>query len=290
MPFLPPPSLRPGDSVAVVAPSGPFDRASFEKGLETISSRYQPVFTERIFAADGYLAGADSARAAEFQRALDDENVRAIFAARGGYGAMRLLPSLRFPSTPKWLVGFSDFTAIHLAAQKRGWCTLHAPVLTQLGKQPPSVGARLFALLEGQTTEPLTGHTTVRGGVAEGPLLGGNLSVLTRLIGTPWFPELSGCVLFLEDVGERPYRLDRMWTHLALAGLLEGVRGVVFGDFTGCDEKDGSSTSAAVLAELSLQLGVPCAAGFPVGHADINQPLMFGTTVRLDADALTLSS
>lgn len=287
MSFLAPPPLRPGDRVAVVAPAGPFDRALFERGLEVLARRYQPTFTDHLFESHRYLAGTDASRARQLQAALDDAQLRALFAARGGYGAMKLLPSMKLGS-PRWLVGFSDLTALHLAAQTAGWQSLHAPVLTQLGKQPPDVVDRLFAALEGQPLPALRGTRTVVPGVAEGPLIGGNLSVLTRLIGTPWLPSLRGSVLFLEDVGEKPYRLDRMWTHLLLAGLFEGVRGVVFGEFTGCDEKD--HTSAEVLDELAQTLGVPCAAGFPIGHGDVNQPVILGATVRLDATTCTLGS
>jgi muramoyltetrapeptide carboxypeptidase len=119
-------------------------------------------------------------------------------------------------------------------------------------------------------------------GLAEGPLLGGNLSVLTRLIGTPWFPSLDGAVLLIEDVGERPYRLDRMWQHLVLSGALKGVRGVVLGDFTGCDEKDASYSWADVLGELVRELGVPAAAGFRIGHGDQNWSVALGRTVQLE--------
>ncbi len=285
MSFLTPPPLRQGDRVAVVAPSGPFDRPTFDKGLEVIGRRYQPVFTERVFETHHYLAGTDASRQVELQAALDDELVKAVFAARGGYGSMKLLPSLRL-SSPKHLVGFSDFTSLHCAAQQQGWRSLHAPVLTQLGKQPPEVIERLFALLEGLPVAPLIGGRTVRAGIAEGPLLGGNLSVFTRLIGTRWLPDLRGSVLLIEDVGEKPYRLDRMWMHLQLAGLFEGVKGIVFGEFTGCDEKDYSA--AEVLDELALTLGIPCAAGFRIGHGEVNQPVMLGAPVRLDADAKTL--
>jgi len=125
-------------------------------------------------------------------------------------------------------------------------------------------------------------------GTAEGPLLGGNLSVLTRLLGTPFLAPLEGAILLLEDVGERPYRLDRMWTHLALAGVFRQVRGIVLGDFTGCEERDAPYSSAEVLRELAAGTGLPCAAGFPIGHGTENQPLPLGVRVRLDAGSRRL--
>lgn len=271
-----------------MAPSGPFDRPTFERGLALVAARYRATFDERLFATHRYLAGTDDARLAQLQAALDDAEVRAIFAARGGYGAMRLLPRLRF-TTPKHLVGFSDVTALHLAAQRHGWQSLHAPVLTQLGKQPADVVARVFAALEGRALPPLHGTRTVVPGVAEGPLLGGNLSVLSRLIGTPCLPDLRGALLLVEDVGERPYRLDRMWTHLRLAGLLDGLAGVVVGDFTGCEEKDVDYSSATILDEEAKALGLPCAAGFRIGHGDVNEPVVLGARYRLDAAARTLT-
>jgi muramoyltetrapeptide carboxypeptidase len=285
---LAPPPLRPGDRVAVVAPSGPFDRPSFERGLALVAARYRATFDERLYATHRYLAGPDDARLAQLEAALADAEVRALFAARGGYGAMRLLPRLRF-TTPKHLVGFSDVTALHLAAQRHGWQSLHAPVLTQLGKQPADVVARVFDALEGRALPPLSGTRTVVPGVAEGPLLGGNLSVLTRLIGTPYLPDLRGALLLVEDVGERPYRLDRMWTHLRLAGLLDGLAGVVFGEFTGCEEKDVDYSSATILDEEAQALGLPCAAGFRIGHGDVNEPVVLGARYRLDAAAKTLT-
>jgi muramoyltetrapeptide carboxypeptidase len=275
-----------------VAPAGPFDRAGFDAGLALVSGRYRVLHRPDLFSAHRYLAGDDARRGEELSAALLDRDARAIFCARGGYGAMRLLPTLPLAdAAPSALVGFSDITALHLALQARGHVTLHAPVLTQLGKQPPEVVTRLFELLESPLPPaPLTGTQCFVPGTAEGVLLGGNLSVLTRLLGTPYLPSFDGCVLLLEDVGEKPYRLDRMWTHLRLAGVLSRIRGIVLGDFNACEEKDPVGYgSQDVLRALAEESGVPCAAGFRIGHADVNYPVALGTRVRLEADAARLT-
>jgi muramoyltetrapeptide carboxypeptidase len=275
----------------VVAPAGPFDRESFEAGVRLLAGRYRPVVGAGCFTRTRYLAGDDARRLHELAAALADGAVKAVFAARGGYGSMRLLPALwpklREPSgRPKPLVGFSDITALHAALQAAGFCSIHGPVVTQLATQPPAVFDRLVALLESPAAPPaaLAGAPLVAG-VAEGPLLGGNLSVFTRLLGTPYLPDLRGAVLLLEDVGERPYRLDRMWTHLALAGVFHQVRGIALGDFIDCEEPSGDHASADVLAALAADVRLPCLAGLPVGHGAVNQPVPLGARVRLDADA-----
>jgi muramoyltetrapeptide carboxypeptidase len=148
----------------------------------------------------------------------------------------------------------------------------------------------LFSLLESSSpAAPLSGSDTFVDGVVEGRLLGGNLSVFTRLLGTQYLPPLDNSLLLLEDVAERPYRLDRMWTHLELAGVFQKVRGIVLGSFTLCDERDADYTSAQVLRELAVATGLPCAAGFPIGHGDVNEPVPLGTHVRLDATARSLT-
>lgn len=291
MRWLKPLPLRPRDTVHVVAPAGPFDRPGFEAGLAVIAERYNAVHRPDIYSAHRYLAGDDARRTEELSRALLDGDARAIFCARGGYGSARLLPDLPLAdATSSLFVGFSDLTSVHGAMQVLGRVSIHGPVLTQLGRQPPEVRDYLFRLLESpEAPPPLTGKATYVPGMAEGPLVGGNLSVLTRLIGTPYMPPLDGAVLLLEDVTERPYRLDRMWTHLRLAGVFSRVRGIVLGDFTLCDEKDAGYTSADVLRELARDAGLPCAAGFPIGHGDLNYPVALGTQVRLDADAARLT-
>lgn len=284
-----PAALRPGDTVAVVAPAGPFDRATFEAGLEPIAARYDVRLAPGIHAADRYLAGSDACRLEDLQWALGDPAIKAVFCARGGYGTMRLLKRLA-PPAPKPLIGFSDITALHLWLQRFGVRSIHGPVVTQLATQPQDVRQRLFGLLESpHVPEPLRGTECFVGGCVEGPLIGGNLSVLTRLIGTPFMPPLESAILLLEDLGERPYRLDRMWTHLELAGLLDRVRGIALGDFSACEERDAAYTSRDVLRDLAAAAGLPCVAGLPIGHGCINQPVPLGARVRLDADACTLT-
>ena len=291
--FQPPPAVHPRDRVAVIAPASAFDRASFEAGLALIGARYRPEYGPGIFERHRYLAGDDARRLSELDAALAEPDIRAVFCARGGYGATRLLARLAAagpPGPPKPLVGFSDITALHLWLQSHGRISVHGPVLTQLGRLPPGTRERLFTLLEATSPAPaLPGTHTYVGGVAEGPLLGGNLSVVTRVLGTPFMPALDGAILLLEDQGERPYRLDRMWTHLQLAGVFERVRGIVLGSFTGCEERDASYSSAEVLHELALATGLPCAAGFPIGHGEVNEPVPLGVRVRLDADARRLT-
>ncbi|HWX70734.1 MAG TPA: LD-carboxypeptidase [Steroidobacteraceae bacterium] len=291
--FQAPPALRPHDRVAVIAPASGFERSAFEAGLAVIAARYRTEYGDGMFERERYLAGSDARRLAELRAALADPGIRAVFCVRGGYGATRLLAELAAHApqgAPKPLVGFSDITALHLWMQAHGRISIHGPVLTQLHRLALSTHARLFELLESaRPAAPLAGTATYVGGTAEGPLLGGNLSVLTRLLGTPFMPPLDGAILLLEDQGERPYRLDRMWTHLRLAGVFERARGIALGSFTGCEEPEAGYTSAEVLRELAQSEGLPCAAGFPVGHGEVNEPVPLGVRVRLDAAAASLT-
>jgi muramoyltetrapeptide carboxypeptidase len=290
--FQPPPALSPGDRVAVIAPASSFDRASFEAGLALIAARYQVSYGPGLFERQRYLAGTDERRFAELAAALSDPAIRGVFCVRGGYGATRLLGRLAaLPlRQPKPLVGFSDITALHLWLQSHGTVSIHGPVLTQLPLLPPATCARLFSLLESPSPPtPLRAVETYVGGVAEGPLLGGSLSMLTRVLGTPCMPDLEGAILLLEDVGERPYRLDRMWTHLTLAGAFERVRGIALGMLVNCEEKGADFSAAELLRELAAATGLPCAAGFPIGHGEVNEPVPLGAHVRLDAGARTLT-
>ena len=261
--------------------------------MAIIANRYRPQYNPGIFERHRYLAGDDARRLAELTSYLASPEIKAIFCARGGYGTMRLLHELethpRSPA-PKHIIGFSDITALHQWRQSHGIMSIHGPVLTQLGRLGTATSERLFSLLENDVpAEPLRGTTSFVEGIAEGPLLGGNLSMFTRLLGTPYMPNLEGAILLFEDVGERPYRLDRMWTHLELAGVFQKVKGIALGSFTHCEERDADYSSQDVLRDLAVATGLPCATGFPVGHGDVNEPVPLGVRVRLDATTALLT-
>ncbi|MBK9516730.1 MAG: LD-carboxypeptidase [Anaeromyxobacter sp.] len=292
-----PPPLVPGDVVRVVAPSSPFDPAPFEAGLAVLRDRLglRPRHRADLSSRTGYLAGGDARRLEEWREAVGDAEARAIFCARGGYGVMRLLPHLDpapLLARPKILVGFSDVTALHALLNRAGLATVHGPVVTQLGRAPDDAIEHLAALLTGRAPPAgpwsapapgagLVGTATLVPGRASGPLLGGSLTLLAALCGTPYLPPLDGAILVLEDVGERPYRLDRTLTQLRLAGALDHLAGVAVGQLTACDDGDGAA--AEVVRQLVRALGVPAIEGLPVGHEDRNLALPLGPRATLVA-------
>jgi muramoyltetrapeptide carboxypeptidase len=270
----------------------------FERGLKvlrrTLSLQLQ--MADNLLEQEGFLAGSDSMRLGALHRAFSDPDASAIFCARGGYGATRLLGTLdpeRLRRHPKLLVGFSDITALLCWAYVRaGLRGIHGPVVTQMSTLHPEEMTRLVDLLTGQVPAPLQSQegTVVGGGTVEGELIVGNLEVLRALVGTRYFPELQGKILAIEDVGERPYRLDRTLTQLLSSGVLRGVRGIVVGQLVGCDGPEGlGPTALEVVVERLGSLGVPLATGFEFGHDDHhNAALPFGARVRLHADECTL--
>jgi muramoyltetrapeptide carboxypeptidase len=273
--------------VAVVAPSGPVPRDRFAAGEELLEARYDLRLTDRIFDRAGLFAGDDVARLAELELALRDPTVRAVWCARGGQGLLRLvaaLPRGLLGDEPKPIVGFSDVTVLHAFAAAEGVVSIHGPVVTQLVELGEGDVTALFELLESPVPPPpLAGETPVVAGSAEGPLLGGNLEVLTRLLGTGHFPPTDGAVLLLEEVGERPYRIDRQLTQLGLAGVLDRLSGVVVGDLIRCGEPSGDGPSAEeVVVERLERLGIPLVLGVPIGHGARNRAVPLGARVRLD--------
>lgn len=287
---VPPPLVR-GSLVSIVAASSPFDRGRFDAGLALIEARYRTRFAPELFAREGYLAGNDDTRLAFLQDALADRETSAIVAARGGYGATRLLPRLDVAAVRranKWLVGFSDVTALHALWTRAGVCSIHGPMVGSLADATQAVRDAWFALLERAPAPALRGLECLRPGRARGRLLGGNLTVLAALVGTPYMPDLRGAVLLLEDVTERPYRLDRTLTTLLQAGALEGVGGALLGQFAQCEPGPDGTTALSVLAERLGTLDIPILANAPFGHVPDNVPMLLGGEVELDAGAGTL--
>jgi muramoyltetrapeptide carboxypeptidase len=283
--------------VRVVAPSGPIPPDDFAKGAAVLAGRYQLRYDPaRLFAATGYLAGSDEDRLDELHAALRDPETRAVIMGRGGYGLLRILDRLQ-PDLlrQKPIVGFSDGTFLLAQAARAGVTSIHGPVVTQLGRVPPSDQASLFATLENPDGRLLASDLQpLRPGRVSGPLLGGNLEVFSRLLGTPYLPDLTGAILFFEDVGERPYRLDRLLTHLELAGVFAQAAGVVVGDFVACDEppssKVASLSALEVVAERLGRLPIPVVLGAPIGHGGRNLSVPYGARVELDAAAGTLTA
>lgn len=280
-------ALRRGDTVAAVLPSGRPNVENFDAGIAWLEAQGFNVRTADSSRKQRYLAGTSEQRLSEFATAYKDPEVRAVYCGRGGYGAMHLLPQLDAlfaSSPPKLVIGFSDVTAIGCALWKHKIPWLHAPLLTTLAAEPSETQQHMLAIASAEGRgRKLYGKTTVRTGTARGELIGGSLSLLSALCGTPYMPSLVNAVLFIEDVGERPYRLDRMWMQLELAGVLDHVAAVVVGHLTKCDADD--HTGLEVLSELIAELGVPAASGFQFGHEAPNFAVPFGARCSFDADS-----
>lgn len=305
-----PPRLAPGARVALVAPSGcVLEPDDVDRSAELCRAlSLEPVVMPSVRRRYGYLAGTDEERLGDLQQALNDASLGAIWCVRGGFGATRILRRIDFSSLarqPRILLGFSDITALLLAAhQHTGLVTFHGPVarngLTAFAREKlermlfdPSPAGKLA------TPAPRAGVLVPRGprvvslqaGVADGRLLGGNLTLIQCLIGTGALPSFAGALLFLEDVGEDLYRIDRMFAHLRDAGVLDGVAGLILGHFS--DMKRGTADGARAFHEVVLDyvgpLGIPAASGFPIGHIDDQWTLPLGISARLDATGGTVT-
>lgn len=271
-----PRALKPGDRIAIVAPASPFSRDEFTRGVAEIERLgFVPVYDDSVFAKEsGYLAGSPEVRASAFSRYWTDPDVSALLAVRGGYGSVHILPLLdraRVVENPKLFIGYSDNTSVlsWLTCQC-GITALHGPMIEGRLAGGAGYDQRSFVeLLSGGSGLELApeGLTVLRHGDARGPLFGGTITQLVASLGTPFpFNPPDGCVLFLEEVNERPYRIDRMLTQLALSGVLAKARALVFGEMRGCDEPGGSVTALDAIRRTTNQCAGPIAVGFPSGH------------------------
>jgi muramoyltetrapeptide carboxypeptidase len=296
--MLKPKRLRSGDRLAIVAPASPFPREEFDKGIAELQRLgFDPVFDDRVFALQGgYLSGDAGLRARVFIDAWRDPTIGALIAVRGGYGSVHLLPYLAredLRKTPKPFIGYSDLTSVlSYLTTGCGMTSFHGPMLDRrLGGGIDAYDRDTF-LRALTTAEPLgelpaPKLETFCKGEASGVLVGGTLAQLVASLGTPYaFAPPKGHILFLEDVSERPYRLDRMMTQLRFAGILDSAAAIVLGEFIDCDEPRGEPAARGVLGALLKDFDGPVVYGFPSGHTSgalITLP--FGVRVRVVADA-----
>lgn len=295
-PPLRPRALRPGARVALVAPAGPLGPGILDKAIDRCRRlELEPVVYPAAARRRGYLAGSDEERLADLQAAFDDPATDAVWALRGGYGTLRILDGLdlsRQRRDPIPFMGFSDNTNIHAMHARAGVVSLHGP---HPGADfPPETEASFrAALFSGEAPGRLSSRPedpaphALRGGSAEGRLIGGNLAILASLCGSRDAISARARILFLEDVGEPAYRVDRMLHQLLRGGVLDGVAGLAFGRFTGV--RDGSDAITAVLAEFAGRLGAPSVTDLPFGHTEHNCTIPVLAMARLDADAATLT-
>jgi muramoyltetrapeptide carboxypeptidase len=308
-----PPRLKPGDTVMFVAPAGPPEREQVMRAKRRIEDRgYKVKMREDLFAVEGYLAGTDERRGEELMEAFLDPQVDGVLCVRGGYGVMRILDRLDFGKireNPKVLLGFSDITALHAALSREARVvTFHGPgPASGLGAEKGPTDFTVKCLLQAveesaasrdgyaiEVPESVAKLESFGKGRARGRLVGGNLSLISALEGTPYAIDAENAVLLIEDVNEAPYRIDRMLRQLQLAGKLGQIKGAVLGQFTTEYVREDKLTddvrfdTQGVLRQYFEDAGIPVLVNFPVGHHDQNCTLPLGAEVEVDADNRTL--
>ena len=286
-----PPYLMPGDKVAIVSPSGKINREIAERGAEILR---QQGFIVRIgphtFEEEGVFAGSDLVRAADMQQALDDKSVKAIFFSRGGYGSIRTHQHLNWSSffkKPKWLIGFSDITVFHAFLSKHQIASMHGVMTAWFEKDGMLTESftEMVELLKGKIPQyTLQPNALNKIGVASGILAGGNLSIIQSLRGTPLDISPKGKILFIEDIDEYHYHLDRMMLNLKTGGILAKISGLIVGYFTAITDRESpfGKTSAEIISEAVSAYRYPVCFGFPAGHELPNSPLILGSRILLD--------
>jgi muramoyltetrapeptide carboxypeptidase len=282
--------LKKNQAVGVIAPGSPVSKSEIEKGLRLLESQHlKPILGKHLFDSAKYLAGYDIDRTSDLHHMFLDPDIKAIFCARGGYGTTRLLHMIDFDiiaQNPKIIVGFSDITALLFAIYKKtGLITIHGPTLSQLSKNN-----NLAPLLKLITTTyrpeiTIKKGRVIKSGQAKGIILGGNLSIICSLCGTSFLPPLKNKILFIEEKGESPYRIDRMLTQLLLTNTLKELSAIIIGQIDDCGEKD---TIEAIFEERLSGLTIPIISGLPVGHGEKNTSLPLGLPALLDTDNMVL--
>jgi muramoyltetrapeptide carboxypeptidase len=298
-----PPALRPGDSIGIVAPASYFNRQDFEAGCATLRQMgYNPIYDESIFERDLYFAGTVERRARELESMFSRDDVKAIVCARGGYGSNYLLPALdvrKIATCPKAFIGYSDNTSLlTYFCDAANIVSFHGPMVTKDFANKDGVDlASWHSALSGEENWGLnfnasSGVKSLVEGSAEGVLYGGCLSILVESLGTPYEIRTEETILFVEDVAAKPYQIDRMLMHLKLAGKLDGVRGIIFGEMIGCVQSENQGyTLEEIVMRIVGGLGVPVAYGLPSGHVsrkNITLPIGVGAVLNVGGSGVSL--
>lgn len=285
-----PPHLSPGDKVAILSPAGKVDRLVVERGAELLRQQgFKVRIGRHAFDETGVFAGTDSDRAADMQKALDDKSIKAIFFSRGGYGSLRTHLQLDWSSflkKPKWLVGFSDVTVFHAFLARQKVASVHGVMTSWFEKDGVLTDSflQMMEMLGGKAPDfSVPSHALNRCGSASGVLTGGNLSIIQSLRGTDLDLRPKGKILFIEDIGELHYHLDRMMRNLKAGGVLEKLSGLIVGHFTRM--RDGETpfgrTAGEIISEAVAGYDYPVVFGFPAGHELPNLPLLMGGRISL---------
>ena len=287
-----PKQLGQGEEIGVIAPAGPVLKTELKAGIKLMEAFGHKVsLASHLYDRQDYMAGEDEARLEDIHAMFTDTRVKAIICARGGYGTLRILDKIDYQiirENPKILVGYSDITALLLAIYKKtGLVTFHGPVVKELTKRTIGNLESFLNLVssDGRLELELAGGKVLKPGQATGTLLGGNLSLISSLIGSPFMPSLKGAILFIEEKGEDLYRIDRMLTHLRLSGILAELRGLIAGTFEDCGDR---ASVDRVLLDTVSDLNIPLVTGLPVGHGLINISLPIGIQANMDTEKMIL--
>lgn len=292
--ILKPPKIEKGRTIGIVGPASPMKPSRLTKGIEYIEKcGYRVKTGQHVYDVHGYLGGSDKGRAGDINQMFSDSEIQGIFCTRGGYGTPRIVELIDYEAVkknPKVFVGFSDITALQLALfRKIQLVTFSGPMAAvEMGKgiDPFTESNFWNVVTTAGSVQKIETLNCLKPGTVEGRLLGGTLSMICALIGTPYLPDFQNAILFLEDVGEEPYRIDRKLMQLKLAGILAQVNGIVFGKFEGCDSKsqDPSLTVDQVIDDVLADLDVPAVTGLRYGHVDVKHTLPIGVNAYLNAN------
>lgn len=289
-----PPFLKKGDRIRIVSPAGKVSAKKIIPGIELLRNEgFEVLIGQHVFGEHFQFSGTDSERAADLQEAIDDPQTRAIICARGGYGSVRLLEQLDFSllkANPKWLIGFSDITVLHSVFNSLGLASIHGamPGFYLQQEQASESFQKLMQILSGETlTYQFETSSFNRSGSAQGEIVGGNLSLLYSLKGTLFDLKTEGKILFIEDLSEYLYHLDRMMVNLRLSGKLEKLAGLIVGGFTEMKDNDNpfGKTVEEIILDAVRDYTFPVCFNFPAGHIDENMPLVLGSRYELNVDS-----